>query len=174
MLNLRKKLRDGSMPFLDMKVKLKEGKITTSGHQKSTSTRLIPQFRVLALMVHRKNITEATKYRIINSMPTWDKFVESMDSAMKIWEANQYTPKLYQPLIRATLDKILNSRAKPLSEQPKPTNTHHAYSAVQGKREQTLLDDTPENNQCVRDLHHSKDEKGTALPQSTRPKNVAE
>ena len=78
------------MPFLDMKIELKEGKLTTSWYQKPTDTGLILQFRALAPMVYKKNIIEGTIYRIFNSTSTWEKFVDGMDCAMKIWEANQY------------------------------------------------------------------------------------
>ena len=90
------------MPFLDMKLELKEGKIATSWYQKPTDAGLVLQFRALTPMVY-KNIIERTLYKIFESTSTWQNIVEGVDSAMKVWEANQY-PQFYQPLIKAKLD----------------------------------------------------------------------
>ena len=70
---------------------MKEGKITTSWYQKRTDTGLVLQSRALTPMVH-KNIIERTLYKIFKSKSTWQKFVEGVDSVMKVWEANQYPP----------------------------------------------------------------------------------
>ena len=114
---------NGSMPFLDMKLELKQGKMATFWYQKPTDTGLILQFRALAPMVYKKDIIEGTVYWVFNSTSISEKFAEGDDSAMKIWESNRCRPQFHQSLMKATLDKILNGKAKPLSEQSKPTNT---------------------------------------------------
>ena len=104
-------LKDNSMPFLDMEVRLLDGKIDTSWYQKPTDTGLILQFRALAPVKYKKNIIEGTIYRIFNATSTWENFTEGIKRATETWEKNQYPPQFYQPILRQTLDKILNGKS---------------------------------------------------------------
>ena len=71
-------LNDNSMPFLDMEVQLLDPKMNTSWYQKHTDTGLILQFRALAPVKYRKNITEGTMYRIFNATSTWETSLKAL------------------------------------------------------------------------------------------------
>ena len=100
-----------------MEVRLLNGKIDTSWYQKPTDTGLILQFRALAPVKYKKNIIEGTIYGILNATSTWENFTEGMKRAAETWEKNQYPPQFYQPILRQTLDKILNGKTISHSER---------------------------------------------------------
>ena len=110
-------LKDNAMPFLDMEVRLLNGKIDTSWYQKPADTGLILQFRALAPVKYKKNIIEGTIYRIFNATSTWENFTEGIKRAAETWEKNQYPPQFYQPILRQTLDKILKGKTISHSER---------------------------------------------------------
>ena len=85
-------------------------------------------------------------------------------------------PQFYQALMRTRLDKSLNGKAKPFSEQSKPTNTMSTMLILQyrGNKNDHFSEKLRKTVQCLRDLHHSKDKKCPALPQNACPTNVAE
>ena len=110
------KLDNNRMPFLDMMVHLEDGKIQTSWYQKPTDTGLVLHYRALAPTTYKRNITEGTIHRILNATTSWMSFDDGLQKAIKIWENNQYPPQFYQPIIRKTMDKIINGKSKPIND----------------------------------------------------------
>ena len=99
-----KNSKDGSMPFLDMKLEVKEGKITTSWYQKPTDTGLILRFRALATNRLQEEHRGADFIQDLEVDATSNKFVEGLDYLDEGLEGKSVSPQFYQPLIRATLD----------------------------------------------------------------------
>ena len=106
------RLDNGSIPFLDMLATLQEGKASTAWYQKPTDTGLILSFRSLAPTIFKKNIIQGTVHRIFNATSNWQNFDDALCRAQKIWENNQYPPQFTQPIVRATLSKLLGRESK--------------------------------------------------------------
>ena len=105
----------GEMPFLDMRVHLKDGKIQTSWYQKPTDTGLTLHYRALAPTTYKRNIVEGSIHRIFNATTSWRNFDEGLQKVTKILENNQYPPQFYQPIVRKTLEKIINGKPATMS-----------------------------------------------------------
>ena len=106
------RLDNGSIPFLDMLVTLQEGKVSTAWYQKPTDTGLILSFRSLAPTIFKKNIIQGTVHRIFNATFNWQIFDDALCRAQKIWENNQCPPQFTQPIVRATLSKLLGRESE--------------------------------------------------------------
>ena len=102
---------------------------------------------------------------------------EGMDSAIKFREANQYPTEFYKLLIRATLEKILNGKAKPLSEQSHPTNTMSTMVILQyrnNKSDQFSKKLRRTANVSVSFITRKLESFQPPPPRKARPENVAE
>ena len=98
------RLRYNGIPFLDMFVKCQDACVSTSWYQKPTDTGLIIYFRALAPIGYKHNIIQGCIHRIYNATSTWNNFHNGIQKAKKIWEANQYPPQFYEPIVRETID----------------------------------------------------------------------
>ena len=97
------------IPFLDMKLRLNQGLLSSSWYQKPTDTGLMLSFRAMAPTIYKKNIIEGTVHRIFNATSTWQAFRVGLEKAMVDWENNQYPPQFYNPIVRRTIDKLVSA-----------------------------------------------------------------
>ena len=107
-LNLtREKEKDGQLPFLDMDVMNKDGRLSSKWYTKPTNTGLIMNFHSLAPKRYKISVVSGFVHRIFRSCSTWKNFHESLEKAKVILINNQYPPMFFEPIIHRTLTKIL-------------------------------------------------------------------
>ena len=125
------KLENDSIPFLDMLVTVKDGKITTAWYQKPTDTGLVLSFRSLAPTIFKRNIIQGTVHRIFNATSNWQKFDEGLSKAQMIWENNQYPPQFTQPIVRKCLSKLLGREPETVNQTSRNSAEHRACLVMQ-------------------------------------------
>ena len=103
---------NGSLPFLDMRVKQTGADVDTTWYRKPTDTGLTLFFRALAPMRYKKNTVRGTVHRVFNASSNWYAFTESITEVGSMLEKNQYPPQFYDSIIRETLNKIIEKHMK--------------------------------------------------------------
>ena len=66
-------------------------------------------FHSLAPTKYKRSVVSGFVHRIYRACSSWSAFHSSMEKAMKILEKNQYPPDFYNPIIKSTLSKIVDS-----------------------------------------------------------------
>ena len=113
-----------SIPFLDMRVTRHGKSLSTSWYSKPTDTGLMLSFHSCAPTKYKRNIVEGNIHRIHQATSTWSAFTTGIERAEKLWEANQYPPDFYIPIVRNTVSKIVagdnhGESARPQQEKQK-------------------------------------------------------
>lgn len=81
-------------------------RLSTAWYSKPTDTGLSMACHACAPTRYKRNIVEETIHRINQSTTTCQNFHKGLDKAERDWEANQYPPAFYGPIVRSTLEKI--------------------------------------------------------------------
>ena len=102
---------NGSLPFLDMRVKQIGADVDTTWYRKPTDTGLTLSLRALA-PIRYKNIVQQTLHRVFNASSNWHAFTESITEFGCMLEKNQNPPQFYEPIIRETLNKMIEKHMK--------------------------------------------------------------
>ena len=110
---------DSQLPFLDMVIERRDGQLTSGWYQKPTDTGLCLSYHACAPQRYKRNTIQGMVHRIHNACSTWQKFHDGLTRAKDIWEANQYPPSFFNPLVRHTLEKILREEVP--SAEPSET-----------------------------------------------------
>lgn len=98
---------NGTLPFLDMKIINDNGKLTSTWYNKPTDTGLIMNYHALAPKRYKYSVVSGFVHRIHRACSTWENFSMSLEKAKIILECNQYPPNFYEPIIKNTLDSII-------------------------------------------------------------------
>ena len=101
---------NGELPFLDMKVLNEKGSLSSTWYRKPTDTGLMLNYHALAPRRYKKSVVAGFVHRIYRCCSTWATFHESIEKAKVILEMNQYPPTFYEPIIRESLEKILDNQ----------------------------------------------------------------
>ena len=104
---------DSSIPFLDMEIHRRNGKLTSEWFTKPTDTGLTMNFHALAPMRYKRSVVSGLVHRIHHSCSTWKLFHNSLQKAKKILENNQYPKTFYEPIISRTITRIIENHKKP-------------------------------------------------------------
>ena len=125
----------GCIPFLDMMICNREGKLSSTWYCKPTDTGLIMNYHALAPNRYKRSVVSGFVHRIHRCCSNWDNFHQSLERAKKILEKNQYPPAFYDPIIMQTLDKIMElnstSQSKESAELREETKTEDPESPIQ-------------------------------------------
>ena len=98
---------EGALPFLDMKVVRSNCKLSSIWYCKPTDTGLIMNFHALAPSKYKRSVVCGFVHRIFRACSSWMNFHTSLTRAKNILENNQYPASFYEPLISATIEKLL-------------------------------------------------------------------
>ena len=98
---------DGALPFLDMKVMRSNCKLSSTWYCKPTDTGLIMNFHALAPSKYKRSVVCGFVHRIFRACSSWMHFHTSLTRAKDILENNQYPASFYEPLISATIEKLV-------------------------------------------------------------------
>ena len=101
--------QNGELPFLDMKLCRKDGKLSSNWYYKPTDTGLIMNFHALAPIKYKRSVVTGFVYRIFRACSSWSLFHESLEKAKQILHNNQYPLSFYEPLIKFTLEKLIRT-----------------------------------------------------------------
>ena len=110
---------NGKIPFLDMMLIRQGPRVSTAWFRKPTDTNTCLNYYACAPTRYKRNTVEGTVHRIFNCTSSWKLFHEGLSEAKWIWEANQYPPSFYQPIVNEALNFIITgkrSRGKAASD----------------------------------------------------------
>ena len=79
-------------------------------------------FHALAPKRYKRSVVSGFVYRIHRACSSWLRFHESLEKAKRVLERNQYPPAFYEPIIKKTLDDILQVSDKSSDESPEPSS----------------------------------------------------
>ena len=82
--------QNGELPFLDMKLCRKDGRLSSNWYYKPTDTGLIMNFHALAPIKYKRSVVTGFVYRIFRACSSWSLFHESLKKAKQILHNNQY------------------------------------------------------------------------------------
>ena len=120
---------NGSIPFLDMRIIHSNGQLSSTWYNKPTDTGLIMNYHALAPKKYKRSVVSGFVYRIYRACSSWQYFHDSMERAKRVLERNQYPPAFYDPIIKETLNTILQSSKRLQTEQP-PAETTRKYPLI--------------------------------------------
>ena len=103
---------DGQLPVLDMKIihDHDTGRLESTWYRKPTDTGLIMNYHSLAPKRYKRSVVSGFIHRIYRSCSTWKLFHDSLEVVKSILEKNQYPPPFYDPIIKETIDKIVDGK----------------------------------------------------------------
>ena len=133
---------DHSIPFLDMKIYNNNGTLSSTWYTKPTDTGLIMNFHSLAPRKYKRSVVSGFVHRIYRACSSWFLFHESLVKAKNILEQNQYPPTFYEPIVNATLDKIIN---------PIPNSNSDVESEISVSTD-TCSDDSEDIDICTHNI----------------------
>ena len=105
--------QNGKLPFLDICIEHHESTLSFTWYCQPTDTRLILNSHAMAPKRYKRSVNQGFVYWIYRACSSWEKFHESLIKANDILEWNQYPPNFYEPIISATIEKIV----KPCNEK---------------------------------------------------------
>ena len=101
--------QEGKIPFLDMVIHNKSGKLTSSWYRKSTDTGLTLNYHALAPTKYKKSVVISFVHRIFRASSTWEYFHLGLEEAIGTLADNQYPSSFVMPIIRSTIEKLVCS-----------------------------------------------------------------
>ncbi len=112
--------KEGRLPFPDMLLLHRDCKVSSTWYSKPTDTGLILNYHSLAPKRYKRSVVSGFVYRIFRACSNWTNFHQSLEKAKTILERNQYPPSFYDPIIKQTLETILNAN---MTEKQHPNNS---------------------------------------------------
>ena len=119
--------KDGSLPFLDMKIVNSNGKLSSTWYHKPTDTGLIMNFHSLAPKRYKRSVVSGFVHRIYRACSSWQNIHESIEKAKRVLEQNQYPPEFYGPIINQTLTNIFEDRKLNKGPTKKESDTKDTF-----------------------------------------------
>ena len=98
---------DQSLPFLDMKLRREEQKLSSTWYTQTTDTGLTMNYHALSPVKCKRSVVSGSVHRIFNACSSWQNFLSSLEKAKHLLEVNQYLPHFYDPIIRSTIEKLI-------------------------------------------------------------------
>ena len=107
---------NGSIAFLDMSIQRTNGILVSKWYTKPTDTGLTMNYHAIAPKRYKRSVVSGFIYRVYRACSDWKSFHESLIKAKRILRDNQYPADFYDPIISATLNKIIKSENPPVEE----------------------------------------------------------
>ena len=101
---------DHSLVHLNMRIfhDKESGKLSSTWYNKPTDTGLIMNYHALGPKRYKRSVVSGFVHRIYHACSTGQHFHESLEKAKCILERNQYPPTFYEPIVKESLDRIIN------------------------------------------------------------------
>ena len=100
---------NGKLSFLDMVIFNNNGSLSSGWFRKDTDTGLTLNFNSLAPMKYKKSVVTSFVYRIFRACSNWEHFHKGLSEATDILCRNQYPDSFIFPIIKTTIDKLVNT-----------------------------------------------------------------
>ena len=81
--------------------------IESTWYTKPSNTGVTLNFHAIAPLSYKRSVVRSFTHRIWNSCSTYEHFHNSLSNAKYILEDNQYPVRFYEPIIHATMEKIV-------------------------------------------------------------------
>ncbi len=101
---------NSTLPFLDMKIIHNKRHLSSTWYNKPTDTGLIMNYHALAPKKYKRSVVSGFGYRIYRACTSWELFHSSLEKAKQVLERNQYPPNFYDPIIKDTINKIIEEQ----------------------------------------------------------------
>ena len=125
---------NSAIPFLDMKIERKNGKLSSKWYSKPTDTGLTMNYHALAPIKYKRSVVSGFVHRIYRSCSNWHNFHESLEKAKSVLENNQYPKSFYEPIIKRTLDKIVENEKADDNKNEKVDDSENDEEKKEKKR----------------------------------------
>ena len=136
---------DKSLVYLDMRMFNNDGHISSTWYTKPTDTGLVMNFYALAPKKYKKSVVAGFVHRIYRACSSWSYFHQSLEKAKKILRENQYPENFYEPIINASITKLVTQNCINESSEGEDTSM----------LSQSFHDSQDDVNRC----HHNIDDK---------------
>ena len=110
--------KEGKLPFLDLQIIHESNELKSTWYNKPTDTGLVMNFFALAPRSYKRSVVQGFVHRVFRACSSWSLFHESLEAAKTILEKNQYPPDFYEPIIKETLEKLVNRTNETNNEVP--------------------------------------------------------
>ena len=110
--------QQNQLPFLDMCIIHEGNNLHSTWYTKPTDTGLTMNFHALAPRKYKRAVIQGFVHRIYRACSEWKYFDESLRRAKLSLERNQYPPEFYDPIIAATIEKLVAPLTPPEPEPP--------------------------------------------------------
>ena len=98
---------DGQLPFLDMLICNKNGKLSSLWYRKPTDTGLTLNFHALAPLKYKKSVISSYIHRIYRASSSWENVHIGITQALQTLENNQYPSNFVMPIVQKVVDKLV-------------------------------------------------------------------
>ena len=99
--------QEGRLPFLDICILDVDSHLHSTWYTKPTDTGLVMNFHALAPKRYKSSVVEGLALRVYRACSHWKYFDASLGKAKDLLERNQYPPQFYDPIIKATIKKLI-------------------------------------------------------------------
>ena len=87
-------------------------KLESTWYTKPTDTGLIMNYHALAPKKYKRSVVSGFVHRIYRSCSTWKHIHDSLEKAKEVLIKNQYPPSFFDPIIKDTLQKVIQPEPK--------------------------------------------------------------
>ena len=102
---------DGTISFLDLILVHEGSSINVSWYKKKTDTNVYLNFYSICPTQYKKSVVCGAVHRLFHITWSWKLFHQNIRDLQQLLEANQYPPSFYNPLVRKSLNKILDDKS---------------------------------------------------------------
>ena len=99
--------QEGRLPFLDISILHVDSHLHSTWYTKPTDTGVVMNFHALAPKRYKRSVVEGLVYRVYCACSHCKYFNASLGKAKDMLERNQYPPQFYDPIIKATIEKLI-------------------------------------------------------------------
>ena len=101
------------LSFLDIEVSTSSYRtLKISWYRKKTDTNVYMNFLSLAPQSYKAAIVQGLVHRLSSISSSWEQFHSDFSTAKGIFEANQYPPSFYNPLVHWALNNVMDKEHK--------------------------------------------------------------
>ena len=98
--------KEGQIPFLDVNIIHRGGKLESTWYTKPTDTGLVLNYHALAPEKYKRAVVEGLVHRTFRSCSNENHYQESLRKAKGYLYRNQYPARFYEAIIEKTLVKL--------------------------------------------------------------------
>jgi len=123
--------QDGRLPFLDICIIHTGNKLQSTWYTKPTDTGLIMNYHAIAPRSYKRSVVQGFVHRIYRACSNWKLFDESLERAKLTLERNQYPREFSDPIIAATISKIICPEESPRQTDDKASAHAEKFPPMQ-------------------------------------------